>query len=74
MHDVHFARILEEIMDPEQMERNRIRRHVYLARYGRQSMTQWGDVDSRVVRRYMEALSAFIGEENAAMNTNKTED
>lgn len=67
IQDAHFARVLEDIMDPEALERQRIRRHIYLARYGRQSMIQWEDVDSRVVRRYMEALSEFIAEENEAM-------
>lgn len=67
MQDAHFARVLEDIMDPAMLEKQRIRRHIYLAKYGRQSMIQWENVDSRVVRRYMEALSEFIAEENAAM-------
>jgi hypothetical protein len=67
MQDAHFARVLEEIMDPATLERQRVRRHVYLAKYGKQSMLQWENVDSRVVRQYATALSDFIAEENEAM-------
>lgn len=63
--DAFFEVKLTQILVPAELERDRIRRHVFLARYGRQSMLQWDDVDGRVVRRYARALEAFLNEENA---------
>lgn len=51
-------------MDPEEMEKHRLRRHVYLARYGKQPVLQWADVDGRTVRKYAQALSDLLAEEN----------
>jgi hypothetical protein len=65
--DAFFAVTLAQVMDPAELERNRIRRHIYLARYGRQSMLQWRDIDGREVRRYVEVLSEFLREENEAV-------
>lgn len=64
--DTFFALTLEDVLKPAELERERIRRHVFLARYGRQSMLQWADVDAREVRRYARALSEFLREENEA--------
>lgn len=57
---------LTEVLDPEEIERQRLRRHVFLARYGRQSMLQWSEVEGREVRRYALALADFLREENEA--------
>jgi len=75
MHDALFGHVLDEAMDVTEMERQRVRRHVFLARYGRQSMLQWEDVDARTVRQYAQALSDFLDEENAAVKraTQKSE-
>ena len=43
------------------MERTRVRRHMFLARFGRQSVLQWADVDSREVRRYADVLAGVRG-------------
>lgn len=47
-----------------EIERQRMRRHVFLARYGKQSMLQWEEIEGRLVRKYVEALSDFLEEEN----------
>jgi len=73
MHDALFGHILTETMDVEEMERQRIRRHVFMARYGRQSMVQWADVDGRTVRQYAQAMSDFLEEENAAVKRATTQ-
>lgn len=73
MHDALFGHILTETMDVEEMERQRIRRHVFMARYGRQSMLQWAGVDGRTVRQYAQALADFLGEENAAVKRATTQ-
>lgn len=65
--DVLFGYTLSQVMDPEEMRRLRLRRHVFLARYGRQSMLQWVDVDGREVRAYAHALAEFLREENEAV-------
>ncbi len=62
-----FAVTLEGAMDVDELERQRLRRHVFLARYGRQSMLQWANVDGRMVRRYAEALADFLREESDAV-------
>lgn len=53
-------------LDAEELERRRLRRHVFLARYGRQSMLQWGDVEGREVRAYVAALAEILKEEEDA--------
>lgn len=65
--DVFFGLSLESILIPEEMERLRLRRHIFLARYGRQSVLQWRDIDGREVRAYAEALANFLREENDAV-------
>lgn len=66
-YDVFFGYTLSQVLDPEELDRLRLRRHVFLARYGRQSMLQWGDVDGREVRAYAKALADFLKEENEAV-------
>ncbi len=41
-----------------------MRRHIFLARYGKQSMLQWEGIEGRLVRKYVEALSDFLEEES----------
>lgn len=65
--DVFFHVALAKAMDPEELERLRLRRHVFLARYGYQSVLQWGDVDGRQVRRYAQALAELLNEESDAV-------
>ena len=67
MIDAFFAVTLTQVLDPAENERQRLRRHIFLARYGRQSMLQWGEVEGREVRRYADALAEFLREENEAM-------
>ena len=62
--DALFAYAQDMAMQPEEMERLRLRRHVFLARFGRQSMLQWEDVEGRTVRRYTELLAEMLREEN----------
>lgn len=50
--------------DLEELERQRIRRHVFLARYGKQSMLQWDDVEASKVRAYARALAELLKEED----------
>lgn len=66
-YDVFFGYTLSQVLDPEELDRLRLRRHVFLARYGRQSMLQWRDVDGREVRAYAQALADFLKEENEAV-------
>lgn len=66
--DVFFARLIDEALDPEKLERERLRRHVFLARYGKQSMLQWADVEGREVRRYCDVLKEFLDEETVQTN------
>lgn len=51
--------------DSEEMESHRIRRHVFLARYGKQSVLQWADVEGREIRAYVRALAEILKEETA---------
>lgn len=51
-------------LDAEKMEDEWWKRRAYLARYGRQSMLQWDDVETIEVRRYAKAISDLIGEES----------
>ena len=64
--DVFFPFYLGGAMDVEQMERTRLRRHMFLARFARQSVLQWRDVDSREVRRYADMLAEFLAEEHVS--------
>lgn len=50
--------------DPVEMLRHRAKQKIYLARYGRQSVLQWGDVDVTELTEYFEVLSELISEEN----------
>ena len=65
--DALFCVALTRALEPEELEKQRIRRHIFLARYGRQSMLQWRDVDGREVRVYAEALADFLREEAEAV-------
>jgi len=70
-YDVFFGYTLSQVLEPDEMARLRLRRHVFLARYGRQSMLQWRDIDGREVRAYAEALADFLKEENDAVTAAK---
>ena len=64
--DAMFEASLSLAMDPEDMERARMRRHIALGRYGKQPVSQWWDVEGRVVRQYAIALNELLREENEA--------
>ena len=64
MADAVFAAIIETVMDPVWLEEQRLRRHLFLARWGRQPITQWQDMDGRMVRRYAAVLADMLSEEN----------
>lgn len=59
--------VILAMRDLEEMERLRLRRHVFLARYGKQSMLQWDNVEARKVRAYAEALAELLKEEDDAV-------
>ena len=37
---------------------------MYLARYARQSVLQWADVETNEIARFVKVLSDMLGEEN----------
>jgi len=61
--DAFFGAMLEQVMIPAEMERIRLRRHVMLGRYGKQPVSQWHDMDGRLVRQYAQALADILQEE-----------
>lgn len=65
--DVHFSAVLDTVLDPVELERQRIRRHVFLARFARQSVLGWEDVEGRVVKKYVAVLAEFLKEEGDAV-------
>lgn len=64
--DVVFGLAIASALDPEELERQRLRRHMFLARWGRQPVTQWESMDGRMVRRYVAVLADMLREENEA--------
>ena len=52
-------------LDPDEQERARRRQIVYLARYGRQSMLQWDEVDVLDLIAFHNEVSTIVGEENS---------
>jgi hypothetical protein len=52
-------------LDAEDMMRQWWRRRAFLARYAKQSLTQWDDVEGTDVRRYCEAIAELLKEEHA---------
>jgi hypothetical protein len=64
--DATFAMAIASALDPDELERQRLRRHVFLARWGRQPVTQWENMDGRLVRQYVAVLAELLQEENAA--------
>ena len=65
--DVHFGEMLDTVLIPSEIEDRRLRRHVFLARFARQNLLQWDDVESRVVQRYVAMLARFLKEESDAV-------
>lgn len=51
-------------MLPKDYEEFRYRRLAFMARYGRQSMLQWGDVEVVEIHRMMRALSSLMKDES----------
>ena len=51
-------------IDPVAMLKMRTRQKVYLAKYGMQSMLQWGDIDLCEFVGYHDELSELVGREN----------
>ena len=54
-------------IDPVEWLRWRAKQKVYLARYGRQSILQWGDVDVTEMAEYYELLVEIIRDENTVV-------
>lgn len=52
--------------DARKIERNHEMRKVALARYGRQSLMQWDDVDVAEIRRWYELLVELVREEGGS--------
>lgn len=65
--DAHFGAMLDMALDPREVEERRLRRHIFLARFARQNVLQWDDVEARVVRRYVDMLATFLKEEGDAV-------
>lgn len=55
-------------LDPTEQEQMRRRQIVYLARYGRQSMLQWDDVDVLDLVALHDEVSKVVREENSLHN------
>lgn len=53
------------------LERQHYRRKAFLARYGRQSVLQWDDVEVSEINRHVEALAELIKEENEAARSSE---
>jgi hypothetical protein len=58
-------------IDPREMLRLRAKQKIYLARYGRQSVLQWADVDVRELQQYFELLAELVRDENALTTVNE---
>lgn len=58
--------------DPWDREEMRRKQLMYLGRYGRQSVAQWGDVDVEEICAYFDALGSIVGQEGKMGRT--TED
>lgn len=67
MLDTFFPGILALTMNHADMEEQRIKRHMFLGRFGHQQVSQWAEVDANEVRAYAKALSELIAEERAAV-------
>lgn len=65
--DSCYGAVLDVALVPAEVEEARIRRHIFLARFARQNVLQWDDVEGRVVRRYVSMLSQFLREEGDAV-------
>ena len=62
--DATFTFQVSQELDPTYLEEQRYRRHMFLARHGRQSVTQWANVPGREVRRYVAVLADMLREEH----------
>lgn len=56
---VHLIRV-----DADEMLANGYKRKAFLARYGRQSMLQWDEIETSEIERHIEALANLMREEN----------
>lgn len=67
IHDALFAPMhLLPLMDPLELENQRLRRHVMLAKYAHQSFRDLQEMPTRDVKRYVRVLAEFLDEEHAA--------
>lgn len=57
--------------DPEELLEARDSQIMALARYGRQSVLQWGDVDVQDIRKWYERLRKLLERENAMTQVNE---
>ena len=60
--DAYWHHLVE--IDVAEREKSRYRVKVFLARYGRQNMLQWDDVEVAEIRRYADELAEMLTEEN----------
>lgn len=54
--------------DVDELLAMRRKQVAFLARYGRQSMLQWGDVETRTINECVEDIADLLREENALVN------
>lgn len=53
-------------LDPDQVDKAIRRRIIFLARYGRQSILQWEDVDYAEMRAWSDELKELLSEEKVS--------
>lgn len=62
--DAAYVAHVDEVIDLQERVKSHYTVAAFLARYGRQNMLQWDDVEVNEVRRYALALTDLIREEN----------
>lgn len=67
--DAYWHHLIE--IDVAEREKSRYRIKMFLARYGRQNVLQWDDVEVAEIRRYAEELSNLLTEENESSRVNE---
>lgn len=65
--DAFFGMLLSKVVDPAELERRRIRRHVMLAKYAHQPIRDLWEMPSRLVKRYVTELVRLFEEEHEDM-------
>lgn len=62
--DALFPAMLSFAADAGELQRARVRRLVFLARFGRQPLLGWDDVESSEIRLYVDVLVELLREES----------